>query len=164
MVESATTPSGSARNARTRSSSGSIAAATRALATTGLPSYSGAAPAGATAHSPLGGSTRAHTFCGAWMRTPVDAAPRRVERKIHAAELHAEVRYGNDRHVRDDVRDHAVRVAGDDGLQRARRQLADEPENLAAVVARGEVARVRGLAAPSAGVRREHDELSASLA
>ena len=70
------------------------------------------------------------------MRTSVTRALRRVEREVHAAELHAEVRHRDDRHVVDDVRDRAVRVARDDRLQRAARQLAHEPEDLAAVVAR----------------------------
>ena len=82
------------RAARRRaSSSASIAAATSALGVTGLPSYSADdAVAGATAHSPLRGSMRVHTGCGAWMRTFVTSRARRVEREIHAAELPAEVR------------------------------------------------------------------------
>ena len=49
----------------------------------------------------------------------------------------------------DDVRDGAVRVAGDDRLQRAARQLAHEAKDLAAVVARGEIMRIRDLRSTS---------------
>ena len=50
---------------------------------------------------------------------------------------------GDDRHVVHEVRDRAVRVTRDDRLQRAARQLAHEPEDLAAVVARRKIVRVR---------------------
>ncbi len=74
------------------------------------------------------------------------------------------LRHGDDRHVVHEVRDDAVRVPRDDRLQSAARQLAREPEDLAAVVARLEVVRIRSLAAPAACVRREHDDVRAALA
>ena len=97
---SATMPSGSARSARTRSSSGAIAAATFG-ARRDRPAFVFRRHAGRRDRAVAGlrGSTRVQTRCGGWTRTSATRALRRVERQVHAAELHAEVRHRNDRHV-----------------------------------------------------------------